>query len=87
MELDEVVEEELDEVARVRALRVARELCALPGGQAGVGPLAQPRQPLLELGDLVARLRRVLLGLERGDPILDLEQRLLEVKRVRHSPR
>ena len=54
VQLDEVVEEELDEVARVRALGMAGELGALPGRQAGVGALAQPGQPLLEL----ARSRR-----------------------------
>src|SRR5438093_1321161 len=87
VELDEILEEELDEVAGVRALGVSRELRALPGGQARVGALAQAREPLLELRDLLASLRRVLLGLERRDPGLDVEEWLLEVKRVRHSPR
>src|SRR5262245_45688258 len=87
VELDEVLEEELDEIARVRPLGMACQLRALPGGQARVGPLAQSPQPLLELGDLVARACRALLGLERRDPVLDVEQRLLELKRVRHSPR
>ena len=87
VELDEIVEQELDEIARVRPLGVPRQLCALPGRQARVGPLAQARQSFFELRDLLAGLRDVFLGLERGDPVLEIEQRLLEVKRVRHSPR
>src|SRR2546427_96295 len=63
------------------------QLRALPGRQAGVGLLTHAGEPLLELRDLVARLRQTLLGLEGGDARLHLEQRLLEVKRVRHSPR
>ena len=87
MELDEVLEQQLDEVARVRSSGVAGELRALPGGQARVGPLAEPRQPFLQLRDFLPGLRGVLLGLERGDPGLEIDQRLLEIKRVRHSPR
>src|SRR5439155_25584480 len=56
VELDEVLEEELDEVAGVRALRMARELRALPGGQARVGTLAHAGEALLELPPLLARL-------------------------------
>src|SRR5216684_1187369 len=85
VELDEVLEEELDEVARVRAPGVAGELRPLPGRQARVGLLALSQEPLLELRDLVADPRRVLFGLERRDPVLQLEQRCLEVKRVRHT--
>ena len=87
VELDEVVEEELEEIARVRPLRVPRELRALPGRQARVGLLAQPDKPILEPGDLLARLLRGLLSLKAGDAVLDLDEGLLEVKRVRHSPR
>jgi len=87
VELDEVVEQELEEVARVRPLRVARELGALPGRQARVGLLPKPREPILELGDLLARLLCGLLSLEARDADLDLDEGLLEVKRVRHSPR
>ncbi len=86
VELDEVLEEELDEVARVGAPGVPGELRPLPGRQARVGLLALSQEPLLELRDLVADPRRVLFGLERRDPILKLEQRCLEVKRVRHTP-
>src|SRR4030095_2397897 len=57
VELDEIVEQELDEVARVGPLGVAGQLRALPGRQARVGPLAQPRQPLLAPGGLLSRLR------------------------------
>src|SRR5919204_376420 len=85
VQLDEVVEEQLAPVARVRALGMARQQRALPGGQAGVGALAQARQPLLEPRDLVAHARGVVHGLERGDARLQLQQRLLEVKRVRHA--
>src|SRR2546428_234074 len=86
VELDEVLEEEPDEVARVGALGVAGELRPLPGGQARVGLLALPVEPLLELRDLLAAAGRVVLGLERRDPVLQLEQGLLEIKRVRHTP-
>src|SRR5207247_10675034 len=47
VELDEVLEEEPDEVARVGALGVAGELRPLPGGRARVGLLALPVRPLL----------------------------------------
>ena len=87
VELDEVFEQQLEEVARVRALRMARQLRTLPGRQAGVGLLAEAREPVLELGDLVARPGPVRVALEGGDPVLDLEERQLEIKRVRHSPR
>jgi hypothetical protein len=87
VELDEVVEEKLEEIARVRPLRVPRELRALPGRQARVGLLSQPDEPILELDDLLARLLRGLLNLKAGDAVLDLDEGLLEVKRVRHSPR
>ena len=87
MELDEVFEQELEEVARVRTLRVARQLRALPGRQARVGLLAKARQAVLELRNLVARLGHILVGLEGRNAVLQLEQRLLEIKRVRHSPR
>src|SRR5256886_14173887 len=86
VELDEVLEEERDEVGRVGALGVAGELRPLPGGQARVGLLALPVEPLLELRDLLAAAGRVVLGLERRDPVLQLEQGLLEIKRVRHTP-
>ena len=43
VELDEVVEEERDQVARVRPLRVAGELYALPGRQPGEDPLRWSR--------------------------------------------
>src|SRR5262249_48931964 len=87
VELDEVVEQELEEVARVRPLGVAGELCALPGRQARVGLLPKSREPILELCGLLARLLCGLLSLEARDAVLDLDERLLEVKRVRHSPR
>src|SRR4029450_8741266 len=69
VELDEVVEQELEESARVRPPGVARELCALPGRQARVGLLPQPREPILELGDLLARLLCGLLSLEARDAV------------------
>ena len=86
VELDEVLEEEPDEVAGVGTLGVAGELRPLPGRQACVGLLALPVEPLLELRDLLADAGRVVLGLERRDSVLQLEQRFLEVKRVRHTP-
>src|SRR5262249_20653964 len=53
VQLDEVVEEELDEVARVRALRVARELRALPGRQRRIGTLPLALEPFFQLADLI----------------------------------
>ena len=85
VQFDEVVEHQLGPVARVRPLGMARQLRALPGGQAGVRPLAQPAEPLFESRDLVPRAERVVLTLQRRDAGLDLEQRLLEIKRVRHA--
>jgi hypothetical protein len=83
--LGELVEEQPAPVARVRPLGVAGELGALPGGQVGVGPLAEAGQAILEPGDLVAGAGRIAFGLQSGDARLELQQRLLEVKGVRHD--
>src|SRR3989454_456027 len=72
--------------AEDRLAELLGELRELPGGQARVGLLALPVEPLLELRDLLAAAGRVVLGLERRDPVLQLEQGLLEIKRVRHTP-
>src|SRR5688572_32968032 len=53
VQLEEVVEQELAPVARVGSLRVARQLRALPGGEAGVRPLPQACEALLQPRDLV----------------------------------
>jgi len=66
---------------------MARDLGPLPGGQSRVGLLAQPGQAALEPGDLVAQGRRFVARGQLGDAGLQLEPRLLEVKRVRHTPR
>ena len=78
----------LDEVERVRPLGMARELRALPGASgwrtsAGAAGRAAPRaarsRPACGAGSSSA--------VQRGDAGLELEQRLLEIKRVRHARR
>ena len=86
VELEEVLEQQLAEVTRVRAAGMARELGGLPRGEAGEHLLAQTLEPLLELSDLFA-LGRIVECLQLGDARLKLEERLFELERLRHGPR
>ncbi len=84
VELDELLDQQPNVVERARALGMARELCPLPGRERGVSPLAEPGQALLETRDLVPPGVRPAIRPQLGDAVLELEERLLEVKRVGH---
>ena len=66
VQLHPVLEEQSHEIERVRALRVPRDLGALPGRQAPVDLLLEPSEAVLEARDLVAGAPRIL-----GRPELD----------------
>ena len=83
----EVGQGQREEVQRRRALRVPGKLRPLPGGEAPVHLLLQAPQPFLELADRVARDRLALGGADLGDPVLQLQDRFLELKLVRHTRR
>src|SRR5262249_43348041 len=87
VELDEILEEETEEVEGVRALRVTGELRALPGRQRAIDPLLRPPETLLETVDLVARALRILGRAKLRDAVLELQERPLELKLVRHTRR
>src|SRR5438876_163834 len=73
---------------RFRAIASAwpRSSAPTPGYAPGVSMRLRTGLPDFELRDLLAAAGRVVLGLERRDPVLQLEQGLLEIKRVRHTP-
>jgi len=84
VQLGEFLQQQLAPVARVGTLGVPRQLRALPGREAGVRALALALEAFLQARDLVG-VRRVVGRLEGRDADLQLQERLLEVQRVRHS--
>src|SRR5438445_12893200 len=84
VELDELLDQQPNVVERARALGMARELRPLPSRERCVGPLAEPGQPLFKAGDLVPPGVRPAIRAQLGDAVLELEERLLKVKRVGH---
>src|SRR4029453_2686596 len=87
VQLDPVLHQQVDKVEGVGPLGVACDLGALPGGQAGVDALLLAGQALFQPGDLVARGQGIVRPPQFGDPILQLEEWLLELKLVGHTPR
>src|SRR5215468_661962 len=87
VELHEVLEEQANEVQRVRALRVTGDLRPLPGRETAVDLVLEPAETLLELADLVARRLRVRRGAELSQALFDLDERAFELKLVRHTRR
>jgi len=61
------------------------ELVRCPGGQARIGLLALALEALLELGDLLAELGRVLCGLERRQARFQLEDGCSNSSASRHT--
>src|SRR5262249_12260149 len=87
VQLEKILEQQGAEMARVRAAGMAGELRALPRREARVHPLALAREIGLTPGDPLPHTRGILLCAQGRDVVLDLEQLLLELKRVRHAPR
>src|SRR5262249_59099284 len=85
VQLDEVLEQQLVEIERMGSLGVSRDLGTLPGGQVTVDLLLELAEPSLEPCDLRASSRRLVTRTQGQDAVLELEERLLEVKLVLHT--
>ena len=82
VELDELVEDERDVVARLRPVGVAGDLDGLPGIEAAEDPLLDLDKLTLQPSELLLLEGAERRGLQSGDPVLDLVDRLLEGKPV-----
>src|SRR5262249_31141594 len=87
VQLDEVREQQPAEITRVRALRVAGDLRPLPGRQRRVDTMLLARELLFLAGDAFTRARGVRFGAKLGQLVFELDELLLELKRVRHVRR
>jgi len=78
VEFDELVEHEVQIVARFRAIGVPRDLDRLPGVEAAEDLLLNFDELPLEPSELLRLLAPKGRGLQGGNPVLDLVDRLLE---------